>query len=347
MPRLDFDILDFWSRVAYLVNRAGYFSAQHAEVRPSGRIGNRNRRKQFFGVGVRGLFEHLHAGARFNDLSQVHHHDPVAHPFDDGHVVRDKEIGKPELLLQFEHEVEHRRLNRHVERGDGLVRDDDFRLSGERAGDSDALPLAARKLMGVAVLVRAGDTYAIEQILGPLSALFGAADVVDDERFFDGGADPDARVERGVGVLENELDVSAVLFQLCLWQSQNILAFVEHLALGGDQFQDRISGRRFAAPRFADDAEGFSFIHVEIDILYRPHDVSGSPEECLFGGKMCREVANLQEWLLYPLPKRRSNLKGKIIGLLICKRPKYWLGKMKFKEVIRFYVQQNAIPYRQ
>jgi len=121
---------------------------------------------------------------------------------------------------------------------------------------------------------------------------------VDYERLLDGGADADARIERRVGVLEDELDVSAVLFQLGFGQRQNILSLIEHLALRGDQFQNRIAGRRLAAARFPDDAEGFAFIHVEIDILHRAHDIGGAPEERLVRGEVRRQVPHLQEGLL-------------------------------------------------
>ena len=42
-------------------------------------------------------------------------------------------------------QVEHLRLDRHVERGDRLVADDEVRLQDERAGDADALALAAAR----------------------------------------------------------------------------------------------------------------------------------------------------------------------------------------------------------
>ena len=43
------------------------------------------------------------------------------------------------------------RLNRHVERRDRLVGDDEVRIGGQRACDADALLLAAGKLVRIAV----------------------------------------------------------------------------------------------------------------------------------------------------------------------------------------------------
>ena len=48
----------------------------------------------------------------------------VAH---DGEIVRDEEIGEPELALQVGQQVEHLRLDRHVERRDRLVGDQQLR----------------------------------------------------------------------------------------------------------------------------------------------------------------------------------------------------------------------------
>ena len=49
-------------------------------------------------------------------------------------------------------QVEDLRLDGDVERGDRLVADDELRLEGERAGDADALALAAGEFVRVAVM---------------------------------------------------------------------------------------------------------------------------------------------------------------------------------------------------
>ena len=62
-------------------------------------------------------------------------------------------------------QVQDLRLHRHVERRDRLVADDQLRLQRERAGDADALPLAARELVRVAVVVLRAEADAREQLL--------------------------------------------------------------------------------------------------------------------------------------------------------------------------------------
>ena len=53
-----------------------------------------------------------------------------------------------QLAPQVVEEREDRRLDRHVERGGGLVGNEDARLDRERARDRDALALSAREGAG-------------------------------------------------------------------------------------------------------------------------------------------------------------------------------------------------------
>jgi hypothetical protein len=75
-------------------------------------------------------------------LAEIHHHHAVADVADDVEVVADEDIGQVELRLQVYEQVQHLRLDRFVERGDGLIQDDDARLEGQRSRDVDPLPLA-------------------------------------------------------------------------------------------------------------------------------------------------------------------------------------------------------------
>ena len=59
--------------------------------------------------------------------------------------------------------MQHLRLDRDVERGDRLVGDDQLGLDRERAGDADALALAAGELVRVARRRRGGQADLVEQ----------------------------------------------------------------------------------------------------------------------------------------------------------------------------------------
>ena len=90
------------------------------------------------------------AGAISIDLAEVEHRDAVGDVAHHREVVRDEQIGEPEALLQVDQQVDDLRLDVHVERGDRLVGDDEFRLERERARNRDALALPAGKLVRVA-----------------------------------------------------------------------------------------------------------------------------------------------------------------------------------------------------
>ena len=61
-----------------------------------------------------------------------------------------KRYVSPKSRLEVLEQVDDLRLDRHVERRDRLVADDEVGLERERAGDADALPLAARELVRIA-----------------------------------------------------------------------------------------------------------------------------------------------------------------------------------------------------
>ncbi|MNW46884.1 hypothetical protein D3C74_241990 [compost metagenome] len=67
----------------------------------------------------------------------------------DAKVVGDKDIRQAEFLLQILKQVHHLRLDRHVERRDGLVGDDQLRLQGQRPCNANPLPLSAGELMRI------------------------------------------------------------------------------------------------------------------------------------------------------------------------------------------------------
>jgi hypothetical protein len=89
--------------------------------------------------------ERIHGVARshLDQLAQVHHRNAVAHVPHHREVVGDEDERQPELPLQAAQQVEHLSLDRDVERRDRLVGDQQLRLERDRAGDADALSLAA------------------------------------------------------------------------------------------------------------------------------------------------------------------------------------------------------------
>jgi hypothetical protein len=99
-----------------------------------------------------GAFENCFGGPVFDDLAEVHHRDAVGDVAHHRQVVGDEHVADLQLLLQLVEQVEHLGLDRQVERGDGLVADDDVGVQCQGTGDADTLPLPAgellRKLVG-------------------------------------------------------------------------------------------------------------------------------------------------------------------------------------------------------
>ncbi len=135
------------------VGRVGDVALQHDAVGAQPRIGLGHRRQQRLGVRVPGRREQLLGGRHLHDPADVHHRDAVADVLDHRQVVRDEEVGEPQLVLQLEQQVEDLRLHRDVERRHRLVGDDQPRIERQRAGDADALPLAAGERVRVAAHV--------------------------------------------------------------------------------------------------------------------------------------------------------------------------------------------------
>ena len=78
-------------------------------------------------------------------------------------IVRDEEVGDAEFLLQVDHQVDHLRLHRHVERRDRLVGHDDVRVEGERARDAEPLALTAGEFVRIVAHLRRPQAHAREQ----------------------------------------------------------------------------------------------------------------------------------------------------------------------------------------
>ena len=123
-----------------------------------------------------------------------------------GEVVGDEEVGQPPLLLELDEEVEHARLDRDVERRGGLVGDDHGRLGAERAGDGDALALAAGELVWQAIERGGVEPHALQERGRAGAGLAAAHARVDHDGLHQRARDGEARVERGEGILEHHLD---------------------------------------------------------------------------------------------------------------------------------------------
>ena len=110
----------------------------------------RDDREQRARVGMARVAEQLLGRALLDDPAEVHDRDPVGDVPGQPEVVRDDEDRHARLAHEPQHQREDLAAHRRVEARDRLVGDEQRRLEHHRAGDHDALALAARDLVGVA-----------------------------------------------------------------------------------------------------------------------------------------------------------------------------------------------------
>jgi hypothetical protein len=118
---------------------------------------------------------------------------------------------------------------------------------------------------------------------------------MNDQRFFHDRSDPHPRVQRGKGILKNDLHVASRLPQPGARKAQNVLA-PESDVPGRwlDQPQDASACGRFPAARFTHQPEGFPLVDREAHIIDRSHNGCGRENSAL-AAELLDEVLHIQE----------------------------------------------------
>jgi len=88
-------------------------------------------------------------GTLFDDLAGIHHGHGISCFADNAQVVRDQNHSGARFLTQATDQLDHLRLDGHVERGRRLVRQHQARLAGYRQRDHHPLAHPAAQLVGV------------------------------------------------------------------------------------------------------------------------------------------------------------------------------------------------------
>src|SRR5215208_5185253 len=202
-----------------------------------------------------------------DQLAQVHHADAVGDVGDDGEVVGDEEISEAELALEVAQQVEHLGLDGDVQRGDGLVADDELGVNADGAGDANALTLAAGELVRVAVDEVGVEADLLEELARALAPVV-EAEVA--QRLLDDAAHGHARVQRRVRVLEDHLDVAPQGPELAVAERGDVAAVEDELAVRRlVEPDDRLGERGLAAAGLAHQAEAFAGEDIEGDVVHR------------------------------------------------------------------------------
>src|SRR5579875_1372835 len=208
------------------VDRAGNLPTEHEPRPPPGlrRIRDRHGREERLGVRMMGALVERVAVGQFDDLAEIHHRDPVAHLADHGEVVSDEEVREVQALLEVAQQAQDLGLDRHVERRDRLVEDDERRLDRDGPGDADPLALTAAELMGIALDMFRAQLDHTQQFGDPVLPLPPLIQVMDRQGLGDDLPDRQAGVQGSERVLEDDLHLPSERAKLLLWQIPDLLA---------------------------------------------------------------------------------------------------------------------------
>ncbi len=292
------------------VGRIGHLAAQQdaAALVAQARVGQRHGGEERLGVRVHRALVQLVGVGHLDQLADVHHRDPVTDVLDHAEVVGDEEVGQVELALQVLQQVDDLRAHRDIERGDRLVGDHQARVERERAGDADALPLAAAEGVRVAAHVLGAQPHPAEQLGDAILQLPAGGDLVDPQRIGDDLEDGHARVQRRVGILEDHADVAPVRLEIAEVELRQVdrpavPLVIEDLPAGGVVgADDRAPGGRLAAARLADQAEGLALADEEVDPVHGLDMADRAAQEALLDREVHLEVLDLQQHLIRLAP---------------------------------------------
>ena len=272
---------------------------QHDPVHLRRRIGHRDRREQRLGVRMQRVLEDVLGRAVFDETAEVHNAHRVRDMLDDRQVVRDEQVGQLVLLLQFLQQVDDLRLDRHVERRDRLVADDEFGVERQRPRDADTLSLTARELVRIAVLVEGLQTAVVHDLVDIVLVLFLRHDLVLADRFADDLADREPGRERRERILEDDLHLGPEGTQFFTGKIVDFAAVEQHLSAGlfARETQDGASGGGLAAARFPDQPHRGPALQIEGDAVDRL-DVADRPgDEAALDGEVLFQRVDLQDIL--------------------------------------------------
>ena len=207
-------------------------------------------------------------------MAVLHDGNAIGYLADDGEVVGDEEHGERVGAAEAGEKIEDLGLDGDVERGGGLVGDEEAGSVDDGHGDEDALALAAGELVGevceAAFGVGKGD---LVEGLEDAVADLGPAErgVMGLDGFGDLSADGHDGVEGGHGLLKDHGDLPAALAaELGVGEGAEVLTGEEDLpgdaGGGGKKAEQGERGGGLAGAGLADEAEGLAGVDAEADV---------------------------------------------------------------------------------
>ncbi len=171
----------------------------------------RDRPEQRLRIGVLHLVEDIDDGPGLDRLAGIHHAKPVADLQHEAEVVADEQHRGAVFLAKILDQIDHRRLDRHIERRRRFVEDEKRGLRHQRHGDDDALLLPAGQLVreGAHDPFRVGQAHVGHDLERALVGFFLADALVDHRHFHQLLADAHGGVQRGHRFLIDHRDLGA------------------------------------------------------------------------------------------------------------------------------------------
>ncbi len=239
--------------------------------------------------------------ADLDDLAQVHDRHPVGDVADHGEVVGDEQVGQSQAVLQILQEVDDARLDGHVQGRDRFVEDQQRRVEGQGTGDADALALAAGELMGIAVDVLGVEPNQFHDVLDLLGAAV-APHAMDPHGLGDDPLDRHAGVQRGVRILEHDLDPLAQNpYPRGAAPDQFFALELDRTRSGLEELQQHSPGGRLAAPRLPHQGKGLPCGHVEAHRRDGMDKALHPAEQAPSDGEVLDQVSHLEDLLADPV----------------------------------------------
>ena len=194
--------------------------------------------------------------------------------------MRDEDEREMHLAGELREEIDDLRLDGNVESADRFVRDNELRLDRERAGDGDALALAAGEFVGILFDEPRCEPDLLHQFAHAPRQLAGGNLLVRLNRLGQRVVNGHARIQRGVGILEDHLEVRPRLTQFRALQLLQMLSRQHHRALGRrDELHDGATERGLAAAGFAHEAENLALVQRQGNAVHRAHRTNAPADE--------------------------------------------------------------------
>ena len=255
------------------IDRAARLPPRRRHVRPDA-VQPRHRGDQALRIGVVRRVEHGLRRPGLHHTAQVHHYHPVAQQPHHVQVVADEHISHAQRRPQLRQQLQHRHLNRHIQRRRRLVQDQQVRPWPDRPGDAHTRPLPARQLVREAAQQRRFQPAQPRRLFHLLPQCRTAQPAQAAQRVGDSVGGGEARVDALPGILEHHLDARPVRVpREPPGREQRQLAPVQpnHPLCRVQQPRQQAHQGGLAAPALPNQPHGVSPVQHEADIIDGMH----------------------------------------------------------------------------